>query len=203
MSDLALDILVEYPDWMYEAMTGDVPIRTYPDPVLLEPCEPIAADEFGENIQALGDTMLMVVAREGGLGLAASQIGILKRMFVMKATAESPGEIICNPVLKAGPETEAADEGCLSLPGAFQQVVRSVFVDMQYQTPDGTYKMVHLSRMPARIAQHEVDHLDGIMFHQRMTRQMRKQVLKAFDKETIHRARVAQIVANTRPTWQR
>ena len=176
--------LMEYPDLMFEDATT-LQIRTYPNPCLTEVCEPIAPEEFGPEIEKIGKRMIEL-ASWGGFGLAASQVGLLKRMFVMQFPNEKhdPQEpaIICNPIIEMSEEGEFNKEGCLSLPGITEQVWRSTEVHMRYQTPYGEEKAMVLLDLEARIAQHEVDHLDGIVFVQHLNRQQRRAALARYEK---------------------
>jgi peptide deformylase len=176
--------LLEYPNLMLEEAT-ELTIRTYPNPCLSEVASPISEDEFGSQIESMGNRMIALAAKDG-LGLAATQVGLLKRMFVMQFpnTTHDPMAplIICNPVIELSETGAARREGCLSLPGVQEQVWRADEVFMRYQTPYGEAKSMVLVDMEARIVQHEVDHLDGLMFTSRMSRQMRRAVLAKYEK---------------------
>lgn len=181
---------LEYPELMYEESTGDYEIRLYPNPALQEVCEPVAANEFGPEIERLGNQMIALMNQHAGLGLSAPQIGLLKRIFVMKFPLSvdgldpQPPAILCNPTLELGQDGYYLSEGCLSLPGIYEQVWRARETLVTYQEPltGETRRMVCLG-LESRIVQHEVDHLDGMMFFQRMSRNLRKGVLRAWGKQ--------------------
>lgn len=178
--------LMEHSELMYEESTGDYEVRRYPNPVLTEVCDPIDPSEFGPEIERLGRQMIEMAKVHKGYGISAPQIGLLKRLFVMEfpnTTHDAmPPAIICNPVLESYEEGTFEREGCLSLPGVFEQVWRASETHMTYQTPYGETREMVLLDLEARIVQHEVDHLDGIMFFQRMSRNLRKGVLRAWEK---------------------
>jgi peptide deformylase len=134
--------------------------------------------------------MLALTARLCGLGLAAPQVGLLKRFFVMKFPNDTHDpmepEIICNPVITdIGEETDFREEGCLSLPNVFQQVCRPTEVSITYRTPLGEPREMGLLGLEARIILHKVDHLDGVNFFdaRRMPRNLRKQVEAQWKKD--------------------
>jgi peptide deformylase len=160
-------------------------LRYWDDPVLSEVCRPVAKGEFGNNLTEFGNLLLFTLKESGtGVGLAASQVGLRKRMFAMKFVDNDDLSpiVVCNPVLSEFEGRSLADEGCLSLPTIYDQVERAQFVRMEFQYLNGDERVLELEGMEARIAQHEVDHLDGIMFFQRMSKQMRKNVLRQWAK---------------------
>lgn len=179
--------LLEYPDMMLEDATGEYEIRTHPNPVLTEKAAAIAPEEFGIEIERIGNQMIALVRKHDGLGLAATQIGLLKRMFVMnfpnKTHDPQDPAILCNPVIEEmSKEGSYGREGCLSLPGVVEQVWRASKVFIRYQTPSGEERSIGLLDLEARIALHEVDHLDGINFYQRVSRQVRRSLLAKYEK---------------------
>jgi len=126
-----------------------------------------------------------------GVGLAAPQVGIVSRVFIMhfpesakdgKLTA--PPLVVCNPTLKFSGPLVCEQEGCLSLPSLFEQVERHQFTSMRYFTVLGEEKEMELSGMNARVATHEAEHLDGIMFFDRshMSKQVQKSLLRQWEK---------------------
>jgi peptide deformylase len=162
---------------------GKLTIRYWGDPVLSTVCDPVTADEFGPELERFGKLMLETIRRMG-IGLAAPQIGLTKRVFVMVRQDESlPPIIAVNPeVLPTGPDVPHA-EGCLSLPGLTEQVMRPPRAEMRYQEPlTGEWRSVILEGYDAFCAQHELDHLNGIVFIQRLSRQMKKAALRKWEK---------------------
>jgi len=163
-------------------------LRYWDDPVLSEVCQPVHELEFGsQQLRDLGQTMVGVMNSYDGFGLAAPQVGLATRMFVMhfpesKRTKEPL--VVCNPTLQLHGDNVLMREGCLSLPDIFEQVTRQRFATMHYFQPDGLEREIELSELDARVAQHETDHLNGIMFFDRshMSKQVRKAVLRKWDK---------------------
>jgi peptide deformylase len=160
-------------------------IRFWDDETLSAVCGPIENNEFGDNLAEFGNLLASTMENSGtGVGLAASQVGLRKRMFAMKLvdTYNSKSVVICNPVLSNFKGRALANEGCLSLPKVYEQVERAESVHLAYQMCNGEKFEMDLTGMEARIAMHETDHCDGIMFFQRMSKQMRKNVLRQWEK---------------------
>lgn len=155
-------------------------IVIYPDLILKTICEPVA--EFNLELQATIMGMKSKLAAHNGLGLAAPQVGISKRFFLMKRFEENQIVVVCNPVLKLEGQSEAGIEGCLSLPGVRNQVFRNTNCIMLYQDVNGEMHEVKLEALEARIAQHECDHLNGVLFIDRLSRQMRRATLRDYQK---------------------
>jgi peptide deformylase len=181
--------LLEYPSIMIED-SMELSIRTYPNPVLTQVAEDITNEEFlssAEDLVFMGKRMIALMQKNNALGLATNQVGLLKRMFVMTFPNDSHDPmkplILSNPVIVEESKTgSAAREGCLSLPNVTEQVWRPDEVWVQYKTPYGEAKEIGLLGMEARIALHEIDHLNGMMFTSRMSRQMRKALLAKYEK---------------------
>ena len=132
-------------------------------PVLHERCEPFNPRNPDFNLEALIIQMFITMKESGGIGLAAPQVGIDKRLFIMKVEDE---EFVCiNPaIIKSSKETDFLAEGCLSYPGKRVLVERPKVVTVRYQTPSGISKTKKLRGMKARCFQHELDHLNGVVF---------------------------------------
>jgi peptide deformylase len=129
-------------------------IRTGDDPVLKTICSEVAN---GENMAFIGDMIATLDATKNGVGLAAPQIGVAKRVIVVRQTA------MINPVVTwASVRLETAKEACLSYPGRAVDVTRHHSIQVKYFDRDGTAREEKLSGFEARIAQHELDHLDGV-----------------------------------------
>jgi peptide deformylase len=148
---------------MYE----DLKIILYPDPRLKKMSQPVTA--FDERLRALVNRMFDLMREAKGVGLAAPQVGENVRLFVMNATQE-PGDdrVYVNPVLSEFEGEEEQEEGCLSLPGIHVNVTRGKQVRMQAQDLEG--KPIHqvATGFPARVWQHEFDHLNGTLLTDRM-----------------------------------
>lgn len=141
-------------------------IRTYPDPCLLEETEVI--QEVDDDIRALARDMLDTMYAGRGIGLAAPQVGVLRRLIVLN-TAARPGEgeeiVLVNPeLLEHGPDLVEEEEGCLSLPGLTGVVPRFRSVRVRGLDLDGRERIVEGDDLLARVLQHEMDHLEGILF---------------------------------------
>jgi peptide deformylase len=126
-----------------------------------------------------------------GLGLAAPQVGIARRIFIMhfpesakEGKLTSPPLVACNPTLELSGETLYEQEGCLSVPTIFEQVARPKTTLMRYFTVLGVEKEIELHDMNARVAAHESDHLNGVMFFDRshMSKQVQKALLRKWEK---------------------
>ncbi len=140
-------------------------IRIYGDPVLRKTARVVEA--FDEQLARFIDTMAETMLTEDGVGLAANQIGEAIRVVVIDITAgEQPPLVLINPrITETSDEMVETDEGCLSLPGISLPVKRSVSVSVAAQDKNGKpYMIEHADSLLARALQHEIDHLDGILF---------------------------------------
>ena len=114
-----------------------------------------------------------------GIGLAATQLGMLRRLLVYRVEHDSPVVALVNPVLEwSGKDEEILDEGCLSLPGVLVEVERPVHVRVRAQDEFGDELTVEASGLEARVIQHEMDHLDGILILERTSRDQRKEAMR-------------------------
>lgn len=176
-------------------MSKVLPLRYWDDPVLSAICDKIGDSEFGSQLEEFGRELVTTMRDKNGIGLAAPQVGVTKRMFVMGFPDHRELEpiVICNPVLVLSGGMTAENEGCLSLPNIRQQVYRAAGATMQYQDPTGKHlELLLTTAWDARVAQHEFDHLNGIMFFDytdkrpvygaRMSKQMSKSILREWDK---------------------
>jgi len=146
-------------------------IKFYPDPILRKKCQEVK--EVTEEIKNLGWNMVETMEENEGIGLAAPQVGELKRMIVVhpikersleEKTLRSP-QIFINPkIVKKSKETLIDEEGCLSFPGLFLKIKRAKEVKIEALNERGEKIQVRAEGLPARIFQHEIDHLDGILF---------------------------------------
>jgi peptide deformylase len=150
-------------------------IRTFGDPVLKTRAAPV--ESFDESLVRLTQDMLATMRDNEGVGLAANQVGRLKRVFV--AAIEDEEYVITNPVLTDRSETtETATEGCLSIPGIHVDVERPIAVTVSGQDVSGMPLQIAASDLLARVLQHEVDHLDGVLILDRTDRQSRKAAMR-------------------------
>lgn len=137
-------------------------VRQYPDPVLRRTA--VEVTEFDDELAALADRMISIMHDAYGVGLAGPQLGLLMRIFVFQAYDDEPAEAVINPVIEwTSDETDVDFEGCLSLGEVSVPVRRPTSIKVRAQTLDGDEKLWQLDGFPARVFQHEIDHLDGRM----------------------------------------
>jgi len=150
-------------------------IRTFGDPVLKTRAAP--AETFDDALARLTEEMLATMREHDGVGLAANQVGRLKRVLV--ASVEDEDYVIVNPVLSDMSETtERVQEGCLSIPGINVEVDRPTAVTVTGQNASGEPLRIEAQDMLARVLQHEIDHLDGVLILDRTDRQSRKAAMR-------------------------
>jgi peptide deformylase len=153
-------------------------VRQYPDPVLRLAAREV--EEFDEGLAALVERMGRLMDEARGVGLAAPQIGISRRVLVYQPSEEEPVRALVNPRIAAqAEETETSDEGCLSL-GAASVIVpveRPVSVTVEAATPEGEPVTIEAEGLEARVLQHEIDHLDGVLTFDRATPEARRAAL--------------------------
>ena len=153
-------------------------VRQYPDPILRLRTRDVT--DFDEALATLVERMTGVMASAQGVGLAAPQIGILQRVLVYQAEEDSEPAMLVNPVVVSrSEEVDVVDEGCLSLDaaGVTVAVERPVAVTLEARTPAGEPVTVEAEGLEARVIQHEVDHLDGILIIDRTTPEERRRAL--------------------------
>jgi len=132
-----------------------------PDKTLRQKSEPFTEGEFGDELEALAQSMLKIMRGFGGVGLAAIQLGLPKRILVGEADGEAFA--LVNPEIKdLSDEVEPFDEGCLSFPMKTFKIERPSEVTVSYRRPDGTRAEETFMGLAARIVQHEIDHLNGV-----------------------------------------
>jgi len=154
-------------------------IRVYPDPVLRKRAEPIP--KITDEIRALADQMVETLVKRVGYGLAAPQVGVLKRLIVVDVEDEL--YMVANPeIVEAGEERVLGVEGCLSIPGVEAEVERAYRVRVRGLTMDGEEVEIEAEGLLARVFQHEIDHLDGVLFIDHLGRAKRLQLLKEYER---------------------
>lgn len=153
-------------------------IRQYGDPVLKGKAREVT--HFDDQLRQELDTMGQLMHAARGVGLAANQVGTLHRVLVYAVDGgEGPVRRLVNPRIEwRGAESEVGSEGCLSLPGIMVDVERSVFLRVAAQDESGAEIHVEASGFEARIIQHEMDHLDGVLILDRTSRDQRKRALR-------------------------
>jgi len=141
-------------------MASLLEIKKYPDSVLRGKSEEIK--EITPEIMSLGFDMVETMVASQGLGLAAPQVGELKRLIVIEG--EEKPQILINPkILNSGSKTEILEEGCLSFPELFLKIKRPKEIEVEFRNLQGEKIKVKATGMLARVIQHEIDHLDGIL----------------------------------------
>jgi peptide deformylase len=153
-------------------------VRKYGDPALRS---------SALRIERFDDALIDEVRRMGrlmhdayGIGLAATQLGVMHRLLVYRTELEGAVAALVNPVVEwSSKETESAEEGCLSLPGVAVEVDRPVHVRVRAQDERGAPITVEASGLEARVIQHEIDHLGGVLILDRTSRDQRKQAMRA------------------------
>ncbi len=140
------------------------PIRIYGDPVLKQPTQVV--DKIDATVAKLAADMIEVMHQAPGVGLAANQVGISKRMFVYDIG--SGAKVVINPVINETDGEWTYEEGCLSVPGLYWPIVRPRRVHLEGLDLDGNPVSVDAEDLEARVFQHEIDHLDGVLLVQRL-----------------------------------
>ena len=152
-------------------------VRKHGDPALRSRALTVAVfdDALREQVRRMGQLMHEAL----GIGLAATQVGLMNRVLVYRVEADGPIAALVNPVLEwAGEEHETMEEGCLSLPGVLVEVDRSVHVRVRALDERGERILIEASGLEARVIQHEMDHLDGVLILDRTSREQRKEAMR-------------------------
>ncbi len=153
-------------------------VVTHPNPLLQQPC--VAVAQFDQQLRLLADAMAETMYAQQGVGLAAPQVGELRRVVVVDHTgtgATNALQVLVNPrVTWRSHEVDADDEGCLSIPGVRLTVVRSLVINVEYNDLTGKLQSLRCDGLQSRVVQHEIDHLDGILMFARVGPLQRKLV---------------------------
>lgn len=155
-------------------------VRRYGDPVLRRKAEPISAitPEIKQLIADLTETMYYEI----GIGVAAPQVGISLRVIIVD-DGEGGARPLVNPRITAQGGKAVAEEGCLSIPGIFSPVERAEWVDVEALNGEGQPLSFQARGLPARVIQHEIDHLDGLLFIDRLDKATRDRIKRKIKKE--------------------
>jgi len=157
-------------------------VRKFGDPALRATA--LAVDRFDEDLKREVARMGELMQDALGVGLAATQLGVLHRVLVYKAYAEDPLTVLVNPVIEwTSDERASAEEGCLSLPGVHVEVERHERLRVRAQDETGKALELEAEGLPARVIQHEIDHLDGTLILDRISREARKQAMRAMREQ--------------------
>jgi peptide deformylase len=153
-------------------------VRQFGDPVLKTQARPVERfdDALREQVRRMGTLMIDAL----GVGLAATQVGVLNRVLVYRVHQQSPYAALVNPEIEwAGHDEETMEEGCLSLPAVHVDVERPVHIRVRAHSEHGEPVTIEASGLEARVIQHEIDHLDGVLVLDRISRQQRKEAMRA------------------------
>ena len=152
-------------------------VRKFGDPVLRTRARPIS--QFDPALRSEIDRMGELMADALGVGLAATQVGVLHRVLVYRVQQQAPVSALINPEVDwAGHDTETMEEGCLSLPGVLVDVERPIHIRVRALDEEGSRITVEASGLEARVIQHEMDHLDGVLILDRTSREQRKAAIR-------------------------
>jgi len=153
-------------------------VRQWGDPVLKSRARPV--DRFDDDLRTQIEQMGRIMEDALGIGLAATQVGKLQRVLVYRVEPDSPVNAVVNPEIEwSGCELDTLEEGCLSLQGVLVDVERPVHVRVRAQDEHGAPITIEASGLEARVLQHEIDHLDGVLILDRASRDQRKAALRA------------------------
>ena len=159
-------------------------IRQWPDPVLKMPAR--AVESFDADLEALVRRMKGLMEDANGVGLAANQVGVLRRVFVFRHGDEEEPVAAVNPrILDTSEELQTDDEGCLSLQRVLVPVERHVSLTLEAKNVEGRPLRLELGGLDARVVQHELDHLDGVLILQRTTPEARREAMATLRPQPI------------------
>jgi peptide deformylase len=178
MSDVEGQVINEELDAQREARRrlALAQIRQYPDAALKMQARPV--EEFDDELRTLVDRMKRLMHDASGIGLAATQVGVLQRLFVFHPNEDDDPVAVVNPeIVERSKETDVAEEGCLSIQNILVPVERSVAVTLVGRNEDGDEVRYELEDIYARAAQHESDHLEGVLMIDRTTPEARREAL--------------------------
>lgn len=160
------------------------PLIILPDPVLRQASKPI--ERVDDELKRLADDMLETMYDAPGIGLAAIQIGVPRRMLVIDVAREGEDkqpQVFINPeILKSSEERSVYEEGCLSIPDYYAEVERPAVIKLKYLDRDGKEQTIDADGLLATCLQHEIDHLNGVLFIDHISRLKREMVIKKFTK---------------------
>ena len=151
------------------------------DPILTKVCDEVDFTNPPFDLIDFSQQLVKYMYDTGGIGLAANQVGVPYRIFAMRG---APENFVCiNPkIIMPGKEEVVLEEGCLSYPGLLVKVKRPQHIRVRFNTPNGDVLTKQFTGMTARIFQHELDHLDGIVFYNKANRFHRDQAMKKWKK---------------------
>jgi peptide deformylase len=157
-------------------------IRQYPDAVLRMQANEV--EHFDDDLARLAERMTHLMHDARGVGLAATQIGVLQRLFVFQPYEDDEPRVIINPSITGrSQDTDVADEGCLSIQNVLVPVERSLEVTLEGQDLEGARLRLELDQHAARVVQHELDHLDGVLMLERTDDASRRAALATLRRQ--------------------
>lgn len=166
------------PEQLARSQAALAEVLKFGDPVLRSPASPV--EDFGAGLAGEIERMKRVVLDAPGSGLAAPQLGILRRLFVYRPDQGDEVRVVVNPEIEwSSEETETGLEGCLSIPDVALEIERPVSIRMRAQDEEGGEMLIEETGWTARVLQHETDHLDGVLTIDRTNPEQRKGALRA------------------------
>jgi len=140
-------------------------------------------DKIDDEIRALAVQMYEIIKRDKGIGIAGPQVGIMKRIFVVQIEGEEEGRVFINPsILETSVTTNKYEEGCLSIPGIYANVIRSEIIKIQAWNEKGRPFTMEASGLLARVILHEYDHLEGVLFLDHLPENKREKLIEKYEK---------------------
>src|SRR3954452_4184774 len=158
-------------------------IRIFGDPVLKEKAAEVT--DINGSLADLADDMIVTMYEAPGLGLAAPQVGVQKRVFVYDLQDDEGPKVLINPVIAESRGEWEYEEGCLSVPGLAWNIVRPKEVHLTGYDLDGNEVSIEADELQARLFQHELDHLDGVLLLDRLDKTTRKKAMKTIREITL------------------
>jgi len=168
-----------------------LPIITLPDPLLRKKSAPI--ETVDDEVRGLTNSMLETMYAAPGIGLAAVQIGVLRRVFVLdtakgEKVPKQPFVLINPEILSFGDTPRVHEEGCLSIPQMYAEVERPALVRVRYVDLEGQQQEQDFADLQATVVQHEIDHLEGVLFIDHLSRLRRNLLIRKYHKAQRERA---------------
>jgi peptide deformylase len=155
-------------------------IITLGNEVLRQKAEPVKP--IGEECRQIAREMIEALHVGKGVGLAGPQVGLLKRIFVVHIEGDDPRVFINPSIIETSPEQDKSEEGCLSIPGIWAEVTRPLRIKVQAWNERGRPFTLEADNLLARVIQHEYDHLEGVLFIDRLSEPKRNRVLTKYEK---------------------
>jgi len=161
-----------------------LPVRIYGDPVLRQRAAEVKS--FDDSLRRLVADLRETMHAYHGVGLAATQVGVLQRLTVVEVPLDEEGvarasHVLVNPVIVGRESSQVSEEGCLSIPGIFEDVTRALQIRVRYQDEEGRDATLDAEGYLARAIQHEVDHLEGVLFVDRLSVLKRRFLRRALE----------------------